>query len=249
MQYTGGKNAVFRHLINQMPPHGVYIESHVGSGPVLRNKRPARLNIGIDLDGEAIGVLAALLPGAIVVSGVAEAVRIAAAIAESGEAAAQFLLVVGCAHEFLRGWRFRGNELVYMDPPYLMGVRSAGRPLYKFEYSDAQHVELLGIAAGLPCRVMVSGYWSGLYDSMLAGWRSCQYSAVNRAGRVVEEWLWMNYPEPPALHDYSFLGNGFRERERIKRKALRWVEGLERLDELERKAIVSRMGERGLLEF
>jgi hypothetical protein len=33
------------------------------------------------------------------------------------------------------------------------------------------------------------------------------------------EWLWFNFPEPIALHDYRYLGTGFRER--IKRKKQR----------------------------
>ena len=32
------------------------------------------------------------------------------------------------------------------------------------------------------------------------------------------EWLLMNYSAPVELHDYRYLGNTFRDRERIKRK-------------------------------
>jgi hypothetical protein len=32
-----------------------------------------------------------------------------------------------------------------------------------------------------------------------------------------------NFPEPVALHDYRYLGEDFRQRERIKRKKQRWV--------------------------
>lgn len=54
-----------------------------------------------------------------------------------------------------------------------------------------------------------------------------------------EEWVWFNYPVPTALHDYSFLGADFRERERIKRKKLRWTNRLRRLDLMERRALLS----------
>ena len=55
MTYPGGKANAFTHVINQMPPHQIYIETHLGSGVVLANKKPAPiLNIGLDLDPEVI---------------------------------------------------------------------------------------------------------------------------------------------------------------------------------------------------
>jgi hypothetical protein len=49
----------------------------------------------------------------------------------------------------------------------------------------------------------------------------------------------MNYPTPVALHDYRYLGDNFRERERIKRKANRWVAKLQNMPVLERQALLS----------
>jgi hypothetical protein len=45
MTYPGGKNGTgtFQKIINQMPPHDVYIEAFLGSGAVMRLKRPATL--------------------------------------------------------------------------------------------------------------------------------------------------------------------------------------------------------------
>ena len=50
-QYPGGKGRSFRTLINLMPPHDRYVETHVGGGAVLRHKLAAKKSIGIDLDG------------------------------------------------------------------------------------------------------------------------------------------------------------------------------------------------------
>ena len=54
--YPGGKGAsgVHQNIINLIPPHDVYIETHLGGGSILRRKRPAPINIGIDLDPEVI---------------------------------------------------------------------------------------------------------------------------------------------------------------------------------------------------
>ncbi len=90
---------------------------------------------------------------------------------------------------------------------------------------------------------MVSGYESEMYASALARWRLITFEAMTRAGSTATEHVWMNYPEPLELHDYKFLGRGFRERERIMRKAKRWVAKLEDMPTLERHAIM-RDGER-----
>jgi hypothetical protein len=57
------------------------------------------------------------------------------------------------------------------------------------------------------------------------------------------EWLWCNFPEPIALHDYRYLGVGFRERERIKRKKQRWTARLHGLPMLERQALLAAIDE------
>lgn len=49
----------------------------------------------------------------------------------------------------------------------------------------------------------------------------------------------MNYAAPKRLHDYRYLGNDYRERERLGRKTKRWIERLNRLPELERQALLS----------
>ncbi len=56
---------------------------------------------------------------------------------------------------------------------------------------------------------------------------------------MATEWIWMNYPAPLELHDYRYLGDTFRERERIKRKSQRWVARLKKMPVLERQALLS----------
>jgi site-specific DNA-adenine methylase len=56
MNYPGGKNGagVYQQLINLMPPHHTYIEPFLGSGAILRLKRPAQASIGIDADADGV---------------------------------------------------------------------------------------------------------------------------------------------------------------------------------------------------
>lgn len=142
-----------------------------------------------------------------------------------------------CALEFLRSYNFTGRELVYCDPPYMHETRTR-RDLYKFEMTDSQHRELLRALRTIPARVMVSGYFTRLYAGELKNWNHATFQAVTRGGSVRTEWLWFNFERPIALHDYRYLGRNFRERERIKRKTLRWSNRLRRMPELERRALL-----------
>lgn len=242
MSYPGGKagDGVYQRLISLMPPHDVYIEPFLGGGALLQRKRPARLTIGVDLDVEVIQQWQArtAIPGE--TSGrIATAGESAGTLATYDETGFRFHAGDGLA--FLRAYPFTGHELVYCDPPYVLSTR-AGRQ-YRHEMTDAQHTALLAIITALPCRVMISGYWTALYAEALDGWTTITYEAMTRGGRLATEWLWMNYPRPLRLHDYRFLGEGFRERERIKRKQARWVTRLQTMPRLERQALLRAVAE------
>ena len=84
--------------------------------------------------------------------------------------------------------------------------------------------------------VMISGYWSGLYAGKLADWRYESYIAMTRGGPR-REYLWMNFPADLPLHDVRFVGDGFRERERIGRKKRRWQNRFAGMDAIERQVI------------
>jgi len=268
MAYPGGKNGagVYQTLINLMPPHEAYIEPFLGGGAVMRLKRPARLNIGIDLVPSAVSAMREAFPAAGVIAGDDDGRRrrspvpamgsvrsgsgnggngdersLSAETVRNGDAAA-FLFECRDGIEFLRKYAFGGRELVYCDPPYLMETRS-GRRLYEYEMSAGQHRRLLRCLRSLPCAVIISGYWSEMYAQELNGWTTTTFQSMTRGGRQATEWLWFNFPQPIALHDYCFLGKDFRERERIKRKKARWVERLRTMPILERRALLCAIAE------
>lgn len=217
MNYPGGKGGVFQKLINLMPHHEVYIETHLGGGAIIRNKRPAKLNIGIEIDPKVIEMwIAKNLTG--------------------------IKLIHADAIDFLRDYQFTGKELVYCDPPYLRETRKKHYPLYKYEYTQEQHIELLEVIKSLPCKVMISGYESILYAKSLKGWHTHSFQAACHHG-IATEWVWMNYPPAVELHDYRYLGNNFRERERIKKKSKRWVKRIKSMPVLERQALLFAINE------
>lgn len=207
---------MYQKFINLMPAHEVFIETHLGGGSIMRNKSPAQRNIGIDIDPEVM----------LKWNNIAQEIEL------------DLELVQGDAVEYLKEYRFTGKELVYCDPPYLRETRKKYYPLYKYEYTREQHIELLAVIKSLSCLVMISGYHSELYEEFLKGWYSHSFQATTHHG-MATEWIWMNYAPPVELHDYRYLGDNFRERERIKRKMARWVNRLKQMPVLERQALLS----------
>jgi hypothetical protein len=241
VSYPGGKNGagVYQTIINRMPPHSVYIEPFLGGGAILRLKQPAALNIGIDLDAAAIARMREwareVLHAKTGDTGSRRPITPKTAIRDR-----QFQFHVADGIAFLKSYPFTGSELVYCDPPYMMETRT--RSLYRHEMTDLQHGQLLRVLKGLQCRVMLSGYFSKLYSLDLASWNLTRFEAMTRGGHTATEFLWFNFPAPVALHDYSYLGGNFRERERIKRKKLRWVKRLERMPALEKRCLLEAIG-------
>ena len=120
----------------------------------------------------------------------------------------------------------------------MQSTRRSGRR-YRFDYTDADHVALLGILKSLRCRVMVSGYPSRLYDTHLAGWRSLEIQ-VNNQSCVVTEKLWFNF-EPDRVHWASFAGRDFTHRQTVKRKAASWGRRYKAMPRAERLAVLAAM--------
>ena len=225
MSYAGGKNGsgVYQKIINLMPPHATYIEAFFGGGAIMRLKRPANFNIGIDLDPDVIEARSNL------------------AIFDGDGSQ----LINADAIEYLKNYNFIGDELIYFDPPYPHQTRTRAK-LYKHEMTDQQHKDLLEFIKQLPCMVMISSYYTQLYDRSLTNWNCINFQAMTRSGKTATEYLWYNFETPLTLHDYSYLGDDFRERERIKRKKQRWVAKLNKMPTLERQALLGAIAEAGL---
>lgn len=224
MAYNGGKAGAgtAQRIINLMPPHQVYIEPFLGAGAVLRAKRPAAQNIGVELDP--------------------------AVIAAHWSPPPEYCTIIhGDGMQYLRERSWTGGELVYLDPPYLAELRTSTRPLYRCELGEADHRALLGIACDLRAkgvRMMLSGYYSRLYERALRGWHLVTYGAMTRRGMALEH-LWTSFPAPLELHDYRYLGDDYRERERIRRKVARWKTRLASMGTLERQAMLAALAEIG----
>lgn len=211
--YLGSKATagLCQPLIGMMPRHDVFIETHLGSGAIMKRKPPAMHNIGIDLDAQAIDDFSCDYP---------------------------VQLIHGCSHEFLIHFEYQGKELVYADPPYVKSARRAPeRYRYRYDYEEHDHVALLEILKSLPCQVMVSGYRTALYDQMLSDWQRIQVQVMNQAG-VVTEVVWYNF-QMDQLHWSRWAGDNPNHRHNVKRRAERWERRYRAMVPAERLAVLA----------
>lgn len=224
MHYPGGKGqaGTYQRLINLIPPHDFRIVSHLGGGNIHARLRPARAGIAIDRDPEVLRRFRAAHP----------------------DACRNMRLVCADAANILRDFDPAGcgRVFVYSDPPYELTGRRSGRPLYRFNYTEADHRELLTLLKEFPGFVLLSGIRSQLYDTQLAAWRRHDFETMTRGGMRFES-VWYNYATPKVPHDLRYAGKDYRERERIKRKTERWKARLQSLSQIERAAIMSALHE------
>lgn len=100
------------------------------------------------------------------------------------------------------------KAFIFLDPPYLEGLRSDGK-LYQTDMEDVRdHIELLNLIKTAKAKIVLSGYWSGrddgtdLYDFYLLphGWhrhllgeysKSCETGTDEKSDGA--EWIWCNY--------------------------------------------------------
>ncbi|MFL7036507.1 DNA adenine methylase (plasmid) [Vibrio lentus] len=220
MGYLGSKAAsgAYQAIIANMPQHDIYIEAFLGTGAIFQKKPNARHSIGIELDELTLSEFHTDSP----------------------------IDLHNCdALDFLKDFDFERPEdtFIYADPPYLPETRTSNKR-YRKELSTDQHSELLNRFKALSeqgVKIMVSGYPSKLYDSLLKDWRTYEFNVMTRGG-VRREKLWMNY-EANSLYWSTYAGVNFTDRQRIKRKAARWAKNYQALDPKERQAVLAAMME------
>ena len=210
-----------------MPPHSLYVEPFFGSGQIFWRKRPAAASVVIDADACVIakyGVTVRRTPAPEMALRTGASVRVIC-----GDA----LIELATLKPTLAA-----TDVIYCDPPYLISTRKS-RHRYHHEFGrEDQHAALLALLQAMPCRVLISGYPSKLYAGALKSWRCISYRTRTR-GRTVTECLWCNFPEPTKLHDWRFIGNGYRERLTLKRFAARFLARLDLMPELKRNFVLS----------
>lgn len=83
------------------------------------------------------------------------------------------------------------DTLIYCDPPYLPNLRK--RNMYKFEFDENQHAQMLTVLRESKSKVILSGYDSELYNEFLADWYTAEKITTAQMGLHRTEKLWMNF--------------------------------------------------------
>jgi hypothetical protein len=219
--YFGGKGSpgTIQKIVNLIRPHDTLIECFLGNGQLIRNITAAREMVGIDINPEVITKWQALNYDWLTLH---------------NKDAISFL----ASFDFARS----GRTVIYADPPYPLESRKSPKHVYAHEMTHQQHLHLLALFKRLPADILISTYPNEFYQEHLAGWHRTSFQAHTRHG-MAEEWLFTNYEPGPVLHDYRFTGADYRERDRIKKKVKRWMNGLQRLPEQEKRAIFLAMAD------
>ncbi len=94
------------------------------------------------------------------------------------------------------------NTLFYCDPPYLHSTRTS-TDAYAYEMNEDDHCRLLTTLNDVEGKVILSGYSSALYESMLQPpkWHRTEFDLPNNAAggnakARMTECLWLNYELP-----------------------------------------------------
>lgn len=234
--FFGGKGAagLAEWIINQTPPHDTLIIPFAGHCALSRKILPCRRLILCDLNPS-----------------------VAEWWMESNRLPSHAEFHQCCGVEFLRhhfglskisspdmasspaidknGDDGHGRTVVYADPPYMLETRTSDKR-YDFELSIDQQTKLRCCLQSLPCPVMVSHYDCEPYNAEFCDWSRTEQQAMTRGG-VRTEVLWRNFAAEE-LHDYRFFGEGFREREKLKRRETNLLNRLAAYPEAERRRLL-----------
>lgn len=229
--YNGGKESdgTYQKIINRIPYHDIYIEPFLGNGAILRNKKLAEYSIGIDKDTAVIK-----------------------AWQQNNIPGCNFINTDGI--QWLENFKVSAdifNKLglkifIYIDPPYPKSSRKNKQDLYLHEMIDRDHTKLLSVAGSIPSPIAISSYPNEIYNKELSDWNNIEFQSTTRHG-VATEKLWFNYPPPTELHDYRYLGEDYRERERIKGIIHRNVSKFKRMPAAERNALINSLKENEII--
>jgi 3'-phosphoadenosine 5'-phosphosulfate sulfotransferase (PAPS reductase)/FAD synthetase/16S rRNA G966 N2-methylase RsmD len=218
MQYPGKKanTGIVQFLINNTPFHTRYFELFAGTGHLYFSKLPAAESLLCDMNADQVAYLI------------------------SNNRSNNTLILQTNALHLIDTTDFTRSDFLYLDPPYPFLSRRAGRKYYRHEMTDDDHVQLLTAVRTMDANIMISTRQNELYELHLSDWRKKSFSTMDRAGKV-EEIIYMNYQDPELLHQYDYLGNGYIDRQRVKRKIQRFTNKLAELPTYEKHLFIQQM--------
>lgn len=130
------------------------------------------------------------------------------------------------------------DTFIFMDPPYHHSTRINNKQIYKHEFSNDDHIQLLNYVLQLKCNWMLIHPVCDLYDEMLSECRKV-YIKIRYNTKTSLECLYMNYKSPDILQTTKYIGSDCWDRQRIKRKGERTIKRILSLPPGEKQYILS----------
>lgn len=218
--YYGGKGmgGVYQTIINHITPHDRYVEPFCGNASIFKKKELAISSLITDLDPLICNHINEHLEqkgytlkneekqkwiwemqGKIVTVMVIDAIEVL-------EDVIRF-----CTRNSLL------KVFVHLDPPYMKETRRFQTNRYRFELDTNYHEKMLELCLKAPynCHILISCYDNKLYKKTLSDWHQHSFETKTRGKVKATETIYYNY-EVNQLHDYTYLGKDFREREQFK---------------------------------
>jgi hypothetical protein len=254
--YFGGKGSsgVPQQIINIIPPHETLIIPFLGHCAITRSIKPAKNILLFDKDAEVFKKWVRYYSGANPKQDVFS-ILIPNSHDLSFDHDTYLLVRKMCGIDFLESFakprlqlpRIEAeNPVIYCDPPYLLETRTSGTR-YEHEMTETDHERFLNAITKIDAPVLVSHYKNDMYDSHLKGWNTISFMSQTRSGKQRRETVYFNYERPTELHDYSYYGNCYRQRENNKKRAANIVAKFKRMKPLERNYYLNALQQSGLI--
>jgi DNA adenine methylase len=107
------------------------------------------------------------------------------------------------ALELIQRFNYK-NVLIYCDPPYMLETRHGKQ--YRCEMDDGDHEALLDALLKHKGYVLISGYDTELYNSVLKGWNKYETVSYSQVCSKKKEVIWMNYDPPRKQLTFEDIG-------------------------------------------
>ena len=254
--YNGSKggNGVYQQIISHIPPHRILVIPFLGHCGIIRKIAPADILICGDASEKVINYWKNYMVRYLIYKYRDEGSHyfFYRTNISRGNLPDKIYLFHNDALHFLPNYLPNiitkytdtpDDVVIYQDPPYPKFTRKSSKDLYDYEMTTIQHENLLSLNVGMLAKykLIISSYKNKLYNTALDSWNRYSFSVGTRSGGAIET-IYYNYDlSDGVLQDYRYLGKNFKDRERIRLKIERWVNGLQKLDARERMAIINQI--------
>lgn len=221
--YFGGKGSdgTYQKIINQIPKHEIFIETHAGHAKITENLGEFDgVTVLNDIDPQVCKYLRIKFKDKLIDKRYFQQTYAPYQVKKFFDASHGKVVIENeDAIDLLRKYREiigTYKTVIFCDPPYPMKSRKSQECRYNFEMSDKQHEELISYLDLFDAPAMICTYPNEIYERNLSKWRRIDYESNTRHG-MAKEHLYLNFGAVLELRTIKYFGNDYREREKYKK--------------------------------